>query len=94
MLSNSINKFIKEILPRINNSKLRKLDSTEVISMKKNQNSANKSQNNAQNNAQNMFEEFGAETDFSEVAKQNNKAEQNKQKASGKFAKNNQNNSN
>ena len=44
-----------------------------------------------QNNMQRQSEEFGYETDFNEVQKQNAKAEQNKAQASGKYAKNNQN---
>ena len=55
--------------------------------MKKNQNNNQQ----ANKNMQRQSEEFGYETDFNEVQKQNAKAEQNKAQASGKYAKNNQN---
>lgn len=59
--------------------------------MKRNQN--NNSQGyQKQNMQQRQVEEFGSETDFAEVQKQNQKAEANKSQASGQFAKKNQNN--
>lgn len=54
--------------------------------MKRNQN------NNNSNKSQR--EEFGTETDFQEVQKQNQQAEMKKQQASGQFAKKNQNSQN
>ena len=39
-------------------------------------------------------QEFGQESDFNQIRQQNNKAEQNKQQASGKFAQRNKNNNN
>ncbi len=56
--------------------------------MKRNQTNANNS------NTKSQREEFGTETDFQEVQKQNQQAEMKKQQASGQFAKKNQNNSN
>ena len=57
--------------------------------MKKNQNNPNMQPNK---NMQRQSEEFGYETDVSEVQKQNAKAEQKKAQASGNYAnKNNQN---
>lgn len=57
--------------------------------MKKNQN--NQKPNFQPNqNTNRQSEEFGYETDFNEVQKQNAKAEQNKAQASGRFSKTNQ----